>query len=106
MKFYYIETIEQVKAAETSEWNINEYAKKESQKHKDGTPKMYNEVYSSYCTTLANVSNDLIEDDPNHNHYYMSIKIVDSDDNVYEKKKLGTRQEVELKPQPNESTEG
>ena len=105
MKFYYIEKIEQVKATEDSPYTINEFASKTAQKNKDNTPMIYNEVYSKYCEAKKNVSADLIEDDPNNNHYYMSIKIVDSDDNVYEKKKLGTRQEVELKPQPNENTE-
>lgn len=98
MKFYYIDTIEQTKPSDESEFTVNEYGNRAVQKNKDGTPMIYNEVYSKYCEKLKNVSSDLIEDDENNNHYYMDIKIVDSDGGIMEKKQLGKRVEVEKKP--------
>ena len=98
MLYYYIDTIEQVKATEESEFTVNEYGKREVKKNQDGTPMIYNEVYSAYCDKLKNVSADLVEDDPEkNNHYFIDIKIVDSNGGVMAKKQLGKRQEVEKK---------
>lgn len=81
---FYIDTIEQVK---TEEGKVNEYGKREK---KDGT---FEQVESSYFTKLANVANDLITpENPDKNHYYMDIRIVDSTGGVLEKKTLGTLQ--------------
>lgn len=103
MLFYYIDTIEQVKATEESPYTINEYGNRAVQKNKDGTAMCFNEVYSKYCEKQKNVSSDLIEDDPEkNNHYYMDIKIINSDGGIVERKQLGKRQEVEFKPEPNE----
>ena len=55
MLYYYIDTIEQVKATEESEFTVNEYGKREAKKNQDGTPMIYNEVYSAYCDKLKNV---------------------------------------------------
>ena len=75
---YYIDTIEQVKG--TEEGSINEYGARA----KEGTD--YNVVLSKYYTKLANVSNDIGE---GKNHYYMDIRIVDSNGGVIKKDKVG-----------------
>ena len=76
--FYYIDTIEQVKGTEESP--INEYGART----KEGAD--FNAVLSKYYTKLANVSNDIGED---KNHYYMDIRIVDSNGGVLKKDKVG-----------------
>lgn len=76
--FYYIDTIEQVKG--TEEGSINEYGART----KEG--KDINVVLSKYYTKLANVSNDIGE---GKNHYYMDIRIVDSNGGVVKKDKVG-----------------
>lgn len=75
---YYIDTIEQVKG--TEEGSINEYGARS----KEGTD--FNVVLSKYYTKLANVSNDIGE---GKNHYYMDIRIVDSNGGVVKKDKVG-----------------
>lgn len=75
---YYIDTIEQVKG--TEEGSINEYGART----KEGTD--YNVVLSKYYTKLANVSNDIGE---GKNHYYMDIRVVDSNGGVIKKDKVG-----------------
>ncbi len=80
---YYIDTIEQVK---TEEGGVNEYGKRELQP----ASKSYEEVESAYFTKLANVSNDIGE---GKNHYYMDIKIVNSDGGIEKKDKVGKRVE-------------
>lgn len=96
MIFYYIDTIEQVKAAEDYPYTVNEY----------GGRTKYNEtlaqVQSRYFKKLSDVSADLVTVDESKNHYYMDIKIVNSEGNIEEKKQIGVRQEVEPKPEPNE----
>lgn len=94
MMFYYIDTIEQVKAAETSEWNVNEYGARSQYKEP------LDQVRSRYFTKLAAVSNDLISIDESKNHYFMDIKIVNSEGGIEEKKQVGTRVELQRKQQP------
>ena len=76
--FYYIDTIEQVKG--TEEAPINEYGARA----KEGND--INVVLSKYYTKLANVSNDIGE---GKNHYYMDIRVVDSNGGVIKKDKVG-----------------
>lgn len=83
---YYIDTIEQVK---TDEGGVNEYGKRELQP----ATKSFEEVESAYFTKLANVSND-IGDDESKKHYYMDIKIVNSDGGIEKKDKVGKRVEA------------
>lgn len=75
---YYIDTIEQVKGDEGA---VNEYGKRE----KVGTD--YNLTLSKYYQKLASVSNDIGDD---KNHYYMDIRIVDSNGGVVKKDKVGS----------------
>ena len=82
---YYIDTIEQVKGQE--EGTINEYGLRTIQP----VNSTFEEVEAAYFTKLANVANDIGE---GKNHYYMSIKIVDSNDKILEKKQLGAYVEV------------
>jgi len=96
---YYIDTIEQVKAAEDYPYTVNEYGARTQYKES------LDEVRSRYFTKLANVSNDLVSIDPSKNHYYMDIKIVNSDGGIEEKKKVGTKQPVEVKPEPEPEPE-
>ena len=78
---YYIDTIEQVKGENDT---VNEYGKREQWK----LP--LEEVESKYFTKLANVSNDIITpDNPDKNHYYMDIRIVDTTGGVLRKDKVG-----------------
>ena len=81
---YYIDTIEQVKGE--TEGSINEYGKRE--KGSDN----YNKTESEFFKKCMNVSNDLVGD--GKNHYYMDIRIVNSDGGVVKKDKIGTRQEI------------
>ena len=78
---YYIDTIEQVKGDEGA---VNEYGKREIQNE----DKSYEEVLSAYYVKLGNVANDIGE---GKNHYYMDIKIIDSDGGVLKKDKVGQR---------------
>ena len=97
MMFYYIDTIEQVKASEESEFNINEYGKREIEKNSDGTAMVLDQVLSKYYKKLSDVSTDLVTISEEKKHYYMDIKIVNSDGGIEKKDKVGTRQEVERK---------
>ena len=81
---YYIDTIEQVKTEE--EGGVNEYGKREIQP----ATNTYEEVLSAYYVKLGNVSNDIGEGS-NKKHYYMDIKIVDSDGGILKKDKVGKR---------------
>lgn len=78
---YYIDTIEQVKA---EDGGVNEYGKREIQSEE----KTYEEVLSAYFVKLGNVANDIGE---GKNHYYMDIRITNSDGGVVRADKLGTR---------------
>lgn len=78
---YYIDTIEQTKGENDS---VNEYGKREIQ----SADKSYEEVLSAYYVKLGNVANDIGE---GKNHYYMDIKIIDSDGGVLKKDKVGYR---------------
>lgn len=78
---YYIDTIEQTKGENDS---VNEYGKREIQ----SADKSYEEVLSAYYVKLGNVANDIGE---GKNHYYMDIKIIDSDGGVLKKDKVGQR---------------
>lgn len=80
---YYIDTIEQVKGEEGA---VNEYGKREIQKE----DKTYEEVLSAYYVKLGDVAND-IGDSDDKKHYYMDIKITDSDGGVLKKDKVGKR---------------
>ena len=83
--FYYIDTIEQIKGEENT---INEYGSREK-------------IVGDYQTTVLpkffekckNVSADI-----GKNHYYMDIRIVDSNGGVVKKDKLG--EYVESNPVP------
>lgn len=98
MDIFYIDTIEQVIASEESEYTINEYGKREQWK----LP--YEQVQAKYFKKLSDVAADLIGGaKENAQHYYMDIKIVDSDGNIHDKDKLGTKQPVDPKPEPNET---
>lgn len=88
---YYIDTIEQVKAAEDSPYTINEYGARKQYKES------VDQVRSRMWATVSNVLNDLVTIDPSKNHYYMDIKLLNSDGGIIEKYKCGTRQPVELK---------
>ena len=78
---YYIDTIEQVKGDEGA---VNEYGKREIQNE----DKSYEEVLSAYYVKLGNVANDIGE---GKNHYYMDIKITNSDGGIEKKDKVGER---------------
>ena len=75
---YYIDTIEQVKGEAGA---VNEYGKRE----KKGND--LNAVLSSFFTKLASVANDIGE---GKNHYFMDIRIVDSNGGVIKKDQVGT----------------
>lgn len=75
---YYIVTIEQVKGE--TEGSINEYGKIEK---KDD----YKSAETAFYTKLSNVAADI-----GVNHYYMDIKIVNSEGGIEKKDKLGTYQ--------------
>lgn len=95
MDIFYIDTIEQVVAAEDFPYNINEYGGRAQWKEP------YDQVLSRYFKKLSDVSADIIgggKEDAKH--YYMDIKIVNSDGEILKKDKLGTRQEVDKKPEP------
>lgn len=76
---YYIDTIEQVKGSE--EGTINEYG----QRTKIGDS--LHEAETKFYTKCANVSNDMVED--GKNHYYMDIKIVNSEGKIEKKDTIG-----------------
>lgn len=78
---YYIDTIEQTK---TEDGGVNEYGKREIQ----SADKSYEEVLSAYFVKLGNVANDIGE---GKNHYYMDIRIVNSDGGVLRADKVGER---------------
>lgn len=106
MQFYYIETVEQVKAKEDNPLTVNEYGAKEICKIKDAegrsVPMPLPQVESKYFKKLSDVSADLVTIDETKNHYYMNIKITNSDGGIIRKEKVGTRQEVEIKPSISE----
>lgn len=111
MQFYYIDTIEQVKAKEDNPLTVNEYGAREICKIKDkdgnSVPMPLPQVESKYFKKLSDVSADLVTVDETKNHYYMDIKIVNSDGGIERKDKVGTKQEVELKSStPEPETEG
>lgn len=100
MDIYYIDTIEQTLPPEGFEYTVNEYGARQQWK----LP--FEQVQSKYFKKLSDVSADLIggaKEDAKH--FYMSIKIVDSDDNVIAKQKIGTKQPVEVAPEPEPEPE-
>ncbi len=99
MMFYYIDTIEQVKAAEDFPYTVNEYGGRSKY------AETLEEVQARYFKKLSDVSADLVSIDESKNHYYMDIKIVNSDGGIEEKKQIGVRQEVEPKPEPEPEPE-
>ena len=80
---FYVDTIEQVKGVE--EGTINEYGLRT----KKAT---YESALTDFYTKLGNVANDLIEADPEKNHYFMDIRIVDSKGGVVKRDSVGTHQ--------------
>lgn len=80
---YYIDTIEQIKGENNT---ITEYGKREKQ---SGT---LQNALTAYYAKLSNVSNDIGEED-SKKHYYMDIRIVDSNGGVVKKDKVGKYQE-------------
>lgn len=94
--FYYIDTIEQVKKKDEQGEiieGINEYGKRDICKDEDGNPLSIEQVESKFYKKLSDVSADLISIDESKNHYYMDIRIVNSDGGVVKKDKVGNRQE-------------
>ena len=81
---YYIDTIEQTKGEENA---INEYGKRE----KWALP--YEQVLAKYYKKLSDVSADIGE---GKNHYYMDIRIVDTNGGVIKKDKVGKAVEEEV----------
>lgn len=79
---YYVDTIEQVKG----ESGVNEYGKRE----KKGT---FAEARTAFFQKLTNVSNDLVDDDPEKKHYFMDIRIVNSLGGIEKEDTLGTYKE-------------
>ena len=110
MMFYYIDTIEQVKAAEDNPLTVNEYGAREICKIKDeqgdSVPMPLDQVLSKFYKKLSDVSADLVTISDDKKHYYMDIKIVNSDGGIEKKDKVGTRVEAEKKPQPEPEQEG
>lgn len=104
MQYYYIDTIEQVKSKDDNPLTVNEYGAREICKIKDAegrsVPMPLPQVESKYFKKLSDVSADLVTIDETKNHYYMDIKIVNSDGGIERKDKVGTRQEVEFKSSP------
>ena len=97
MDIFYIDTIEQVIPPENFDYNVNEYGKREQWK----LP--FEQVESKYFKKLSDVSADIIGGgSENAKHYYMDIKIVNSDGEIVKKDKLGKRQEVEKVEKPVE----
>ena len=85
---HYIDTIEQVKGSE--EGSVNEYGARDKVSgdyETDVLPKFYEKC--------KNVSADL-----GKNHYYMDIRIVDSNGGVVKKDKLGERVDNTPAPTP------
>lgn len=99
VEIYYIDTIEQIKATEDSPFTVNEYGGRQQIKDEN-----LDQVKSRMHSKVANVLNDLISTDPSNNHYYMDIKIVNSDGGIEEKYKCGTKQPVERKDEPEPET--
>ena len=99
MLFYYIDKIEQVKAAEEFPWTVNEYGSRKQYKE------TLAEVRARFYTELANISNDLIEINDEKNHYYGCVKLINSDGEIEEEKVLGKRVEPEKKPEPEPTPE-
>lgn len=97
---YYIDTIEQVKASEDSPYTVNEYGSRKQYKES------IDQVRSRMWANVSNVLNDLVTIDPSKNHYYMDIKMVNSDGGIIEKYKCGTRQPVEPKEPETPVEEG
>lgn len=99
MDIYYIDTIEQTVAPEDFDYTVNEYGKREQWKLS------YEEVLAKFYKKLSDVSNDLVPIGEGKKHYYMDIKIVNSDGGVEKKDKVGTRQPVEPVSKPEENVE-
>ena len=100
MDIYYIDTIEQVDAPdEEFPYNINEYGARTQWK----LP--YDAVYAKFSKKVSDVAADLKSLGEEKKHYYMDIKLINSDGGILEKKKLGTRQEVEPRPEPEPEPE-
>ena len=105
MMFYYIDTIEQVKPAEDFPMTVNEYGARQVQKNTDGTAMPLDQVLSKFYKKLSDVSADLVTISDDKKHYYMDIKIVNSDGGIEKKDKVGTRVEPEKKPEPEPEPE-
>ena len=80
---FYIDTIEQTKGEENA---INEYGKREK------WALTYEQVLAKFFKKLSDVSADIGE---GKNHYYMDIRIVDSNGGVLKKDKVGKLQQQE-----------
>jgi hypothetical protein len=91
VEFFYIDTIEQVEATEDFAYTVNEYGARTKY------AETLDEVRSKYFKKLSEVANDLKTIDETKKHYYMDIKIVNSDGGIEEKAKLGKRVPVEKK---------
>ena len=102
--FYYIDTIEQVKKKDEEGHvieGVNEYGKREICKTTDNdgntVPMPLDQVRSKFFKKLSDVSADLVSIDPEKNsHFYMVIKIVNTEGKVLEENKCGVRQESDL----------
>lgn len=105
MIFYYIDTIEQVKAKDDFPLTVNEYGARAIQKLEDGTAMPLDQVLSKFYKKLSDVSADLVTIGEDKNHYYMDIKIVNSDGGIEKKDKVGTKVEPEKKEEPTPESE-
>ena len=95
--FYYIDTVEQVKKKDEQGQvieGINEYGKREICKDEEGKPLSFEQTESKYFKKLSDVSNDLVTISEDKNHYYMNIRITNTEGGIVEEKSIGQRQEV------------
>jgi len=101
---YYIDTVEQVTAAEDYPYTVNEYGARTKYVEK------FEQVESRYFKKLSDVSNDLVTIGEDKHHYYMNIKITNTEGGILKEETLGTKQDVykkdEPQPEPENNVEG
>ena len=85
MANFYLDSIEQVVG--TEEAPINEYGARTKYAS-------FEAAQTAFYTKLTNVSNDLITSDPEKKHYFLDIRITDSNGGVVKKDRLGVHQEI------------
>ena len=95
--FYYIDTVEQDKKKDEQGQvieGVNEYGKREICKDEEGNPLSFEQTESKYFKKLSDVSNDLVTISEDKNHYYMNIRITNTEGGIVEEKSIGQMQEV------------